>query len=174
MLVGTRLRIVPLEKRHLEPLRLHRNHIETFSYLTSALPVTEKSQLFWYKTVTTDPTKMYFAIENKSGKFIGFVRLDEWDRVNRSIRAGIDIVADERRHGLATECYGVLLKYLFRQLGVHRVWLLVAQFNHAAVRLYEKIGFIPEGCYRDALFRNGEFHDYMIMSLLETEYGKKK
>jgi len=48
----------------------------------------------------------------------------------------------------------------------------VLETNQHAKRLYEKQGFITEGRLRDAVFRDGKYVDYIIMSILETEYQK--
>jgi len=42
-----------------------------------------------------------------------------------------------------------------------------------AKRLYEKVGFKEEGIMREAIFRNGVYHDYVVMSILEDEYRDK-
>lgn len=174
MLHNSTLRIIPLEKRYLEKLRLLRNDADTAYYLTSVIPVNEVAQGVWFTSVSQDPTKLYMSILTKDDEFIGIVRMDEWDRINRSIRIGVDIVPDMRRKGYATTAYSLLLSYLFYELALHRVWLLVTEFNTRALSLYKKIGFKEEGRMRDAIFRNNRFHYYVMMSILAKEYEKKK
>jgi RimJ/RimL family protein N-acetyltransferase len=170
MLNGKNILLKPLEEKHLEDLRRLRNSALTHTYLTSALPVNDINQKVWFETVSRDNTKMYFAIEDYAGLFVGFARCDEWDRVNGSIRVGVDIIPDKRRQGYALDAYHVLLRYLFGDLRTHRVWLLVIRTNSAAMSLYKKIGFKEEGVQREAIFRNNGYKDYISMSMLSTEY----
>lgn len=169
MIEGENVTLKILEERHLEDLRQMRNAADTSMFLTSVLQISEAEQKAWFRGMSLDSSKMYFAVEIKNGDFAGVVRCDEWDKVNRSIRIGVDIAPDHRRQGLATETYRILLPYLFNQLGIHRVWLLVAEFNEPAIALYRKLGFREEGSQREALFRDNRFNDYIMMSLLESD-----
>jgi RimJ/RimL family protein N-acetyltransferase len=55
---------------------------------------------------------------------------------------------------------------LYNELNLHRVFLKVFTFNERAVKLYEKLGFVTEGKMREALYREGTWHD-MMMSILQ-------
>lgn len=173
-LKSDRLVIRTLEQKHLESLRTLRNDPDTSYYLTTVMPISAPAQKRWFESQSLDNTKMYLSILTTGGTFIGLVRSDEWDKVNQSIRIGIDIVPGERRKGLATEAYTVLFDYLFKQLNIHRVWLLVTDFNHPAFALYKKLGFVVEGSQRDAIYRDGAYHDYIMMSILKPEYEKTR
>jgi len=172
MIKGKNVNIKILEKRHLEKLRLMRNDPEINIFLTSVIPITEYMQEEWFKRLGLDSSKMYFSIENKRGAFMGIVRCDEWDKINQSIRIGIDIFPAYQRRGLATETYNFFVKHLFEDLGIHRVWLLVVAFNKPAIQLYKKLGFKVEGTQREAIFRNNKFNDHIMMSVLRNTYEK--
>jgi RimJ/RimL family protein N-acetyltransferase len=102
--------------------------------------------------------------------FIGLVRMDEHDAMNASIRVGADVVSGLRGRGYGRKIYEAIKKYCFHYLNVHRVWLLVLETNKHARRLYKKQGFRVEGKQRKAIFRDGEYLDYVMMSILEDEY----
>lgn len=183
MIETERLKIIPLEKRHLEPLRQLRINFTTWHYLSDAHPINDLQQEKWFEKISNDHTKMYFAIESPGvikgvstfpalpeNNFVGVIRSDEYDKTNRSIRVGVDISPEFRGKGYGTEALRDYVDYLFQHLNIHRVWLLVAQPNIVAKNLYNKIGFTSEGAYREALFRDGEYIDYEIMSLLSTKW----
>ncbi len=166
--------IKPLEERHLEQFRALRNDPNTSYYLTSVIPINPVKQQLWFHAVSKDDSRMFFAVEANTGEFLGLVRCDEWDKLNRSIRIGVDIVASARRKGYATKTYKLLFDFLFHQLNINRIWLLVASFNAGASALYNKLGFQEEGRQREALFRDNRYHDYIMMSLLASDYEKSK
>lgn len=163
------IKIIPLEEKHLEPLRLLRNDPETSYYLTSVMPINPVAQQAWFHALSLDSSKMYLSILLTDNTFVGLVRCDEWDKINQSIRIGVDIVSTYRRKGLATQAYELLFDFLFHQLHIHRIWLLVADYNTNAIALYKKLGFVVEGRQRDMIYRNGSYHDYIMMSILKNE-----
>jgi len=64
----------------------------------------------------------------------------------------------------------VLLRFIFEQMNINKVKLNVFSFNQRALRMYQKCGFKEEGRLRQELFRDGEYHDIILMGLLREEY----
>ena len=91
---------------------------------------------------------------------------------NRSARIGCDIVPELRGQRYGSRTFDLLLRYFFSYQNMHRLWLLVIDVNETAIHVYKSKGFVPEGVYREALFRDGQYHDYVLMSLLESEYQR--
>ena len=172
MIVTERLNIIPLERKHITQLRKTRLEYDTWHYLTDPHPINDLQQEKWFERMSNDPTKMYFAIENKKDKFIGILRSDEYDRTNRSIRIGVDIDKSERNQGYGTESMKAFMDYLFSHLNIHMIWLFVAEPNIPAKKLYEKVGFKKKGVHRQALFRDGKWISYELMSILENEWKR--
>ena len=65
----------------------------------------------------------------------------------------------------------VIVDYAFREMGLHRIQLLVAPFNPAGIRAYEKAGFVEEGRHREAVWHDGRWYDEVCMSVLDHEWG---
>jgi RimJ/RimL family protein N-acetyltransferase len=74
--------------------------------------------------------------------------------------------------GYGTDAMRALLRYLFQQLGLHRVSLTAHRSNTRAQRSYEKSGFVSEGLMRDWMFFNGEYVDGVIMAVLEDDFRR--
>jgi len=180
-----RTTVVPLEEKHLEPLRRMRNDPSTNHWLTDIAPITKEQQLNWYEKLKNDESRMYLAIEAKREHvlvdnglgvfedFVGVLRSDQWDMNNRSVRIGIDISPKYRRKGFGREVFKEFINYLFDNYALHKLWFLVAEGNNIARTLYEKLCFKEEGRQREALFRDGRYWDYVSMSMLENEWRKK-
>jgi len=64
-----------------------------------------------------------------------------------------------RGRGLATAATRLLVRHLVFELDYHRVQLEVYAFNDAALRHFERAGFVREGVRRKAYRRHGEWVD---------------
>ena len=106
------------------------------------------------------------------GKFVGYVGISGINWVNRSGEFFI-FIGDKSvwNKGVGYAAGHSILSYAFSTLGLHRVDLSVSEPNVGAVMLYKKLGFIEEGRKRESCFRNGTFHDKILMSLLEKEWN---
>lgn len=110
-------------------------------------------------------------IVRETDELIGEVVLNEIDADNRSANIRIGIRGHAHRgKGYGTEAMTQMLRYGFEALSLHRIHLGVYTFNPRAIHVYEKLGFQREGVERDALYVDGEFHDMILMSMLEDEF----
>jgi diamine N-acetyltransferase len=183
MFLGEGIVCRPIEEGDLEKVRILRNDPSTWMQLTNIGHISSEDQRTWFVGLKGDPTRQYFVVFQEKadehypvhveGEFVGIIRMDEIDRINRSARVGADVVPAMRGQGYGTRIYQALLRYCFDLLGLHRVWLLVLDSNDVGLKLYFHSGFILEGKHRDAIFRNGKFHDYLLMSILEKEYRER-
>lgn len=168
----------PVEEEDLNSIRKLRNDPSTWLQLTSIGQINKAKQKEWFERICRDSKVEYYSLVKEQtsfpvsfpGDFLGIIRMDEIDVHNRSIRVGADIVPEERGKGYGTRALQAILEYCFNQLGMHRCWLCVLEDNKIARKLYKNMGFKEEGKYREAIWRNGKWHDYIVMSILEEEY----
>ena len=57
-------------------------------------------------------------------------------------------------------------------VNLNRVWLTAIGYNTRAVRAYERVGFKHEGVLRQAILRDGEHYDGLVMGLLREEWER--
>lgn len=74
--------------------------------------------------------------------------------------------------GFGKETTRLVLDYAFRQLGLHRIDVRVLEYNERAIRCYEKCGFVRERIERESAWVNGQWHNDLIMGILEHEHGQ--
>lgn len=149
---------------------------EVNSMLGSFLFISKDSQLNWIKSLEDRKDLMYLIFEvkqKKSWEKVGIVRINHIDYINRSASVGGDIATEFRGKGFAKKMYDLIFKLCFDYLNLQRLWLLVLENNDIAINLYHKLGFVNEGKQRKAIFRDGKYLDYIMMSILFSEYKKK-
>jgi len=66
----------------------------------------------------------------------------------------------------------VVLDFAFERLNLHKVYLTVDADNPSAIRSYNKAGFKKDGVLRDEVYKNGQYVDRILMSILKHEYLK--
>src|SRR5450432_1565189 len=99
-------------------------------------------------------------------QLIGSCVLAHLDPRSRSAELGIVISAPGAAgHGCGTDALYLLAEYAFDELNLNRLELEVFAFNAAAIRAYQKVGFQTEVVKREVLFREGRFHDMLLMGL---------
>ncbi len=72
--------------------------------------------------------------------------------------------------GLGTEITKMVLHFAFDELALHRVDLRVLEYNHRAIKCYEKCGFVIEGKEREGALIEGKNETDLIMSILKREF----
>jgi RimJ/RimL family protein N-acetyltransferase len=166
-----RLVIRLVERCDLEEARRLHNDDQTLLNLTDVSHVSEAQQEAWFHAISTSrSSRRYVARLRSDDSFVGVFRIDRIDLVNRNACVGADVVPKLRRKGYASEMFRYVLSYLFDQCGLHRATLSTLETNDRALALYRKLGFAVEGRERQAIFRNGQFHDLINMGLLAEEW----
>jgi len=116
--------------------------------------------------------RIFKAIDINNNAVVGHIELNNIDLRNKSARVCRVLVGKPslRGRGIGTQMMRRLLKIGFDQLGLHRIDLFVFDFNKAAIRCYEKLGFVKEGHLREVRRIGGEYWSLYHMSILEHEW----
>lgn len=125
-----------------------------------------------FNQIVSEPVGEYFGItKNSDGSLIGYIFLTGILKSHRVARELGIVIGDPEDwgHGYGTEATRLILDYGFRELNLHRVELLVLDYNQRARRVYEKLGFVFEGVQREARWIDDQWRDVIQMSLLEGE-----
>lgn len=111
------------------------------------------------------------AIIDDNDKVLGVVYLTNIDHLHRSAEFSVMVgEVDCRGKGIGSFAVKEMLDHAFFNLNLNRIELSVLTNNAAAVRLYEKHGFVREGIKRQARFKNGEYNDIYIYAILREDY----
>jgi RimJ/RimL family protein N-acetyltransferase len=137
-------------------------------------PVSETDHRAWFESIRKREDLVIFAIRTvQDNQLIGSCQLHHIDPVHRTAELQIRIgEVDERGRGNGTEAVRQLLRFGFRDLNLHRVYLNVFATNAAAIRTYEKAGFKREGVLREAAHIDGRYVDIVVMGILRPEFGE--
>ena len=141
-------------------------------------PQTRKATECFVETQMTgaDPLNRAFVVALRDGDgCIGTAGCHQIDWRSRSAELGIVIgKSDCLGKGYGSEAVQLLLAFGFDELNLHRIYLRVFDFNDRALRTYRKCGLTEEGRLREAFFRDGAYHDVILMGILEEEFRSRR
>lgn len=159
----------PLTRGNLEWARQLHNDPEVLSMLNDPTEVDFAHQLLWFEKLIHSSTSQRIVVKDNEN-LIGLIRIDQLDLINKSVCIGLDISKEFRGQGYAKHIYTDMFHLFFNEQKLNRIWLLTAEFNKRAIHLYTSLGFQVEGIQRQALYREGKYHNCIYMSILKDEY----
>jgi len=128
----------------------------------------------WFERAQKDKTREDWVIETLGGEAIGVIGIKE---INRNNRSGLlYIVIGEKQYwgkGVGSESELLAMHYGFRELDLHKIRGSALESNAASLAVIKRVGFTREGTLRDEYFRDGEFFDVHIFSILRDEFYEK-
>ncbi len=136
-------------------------------------PVSEKQHREWFEAVQQRSDIFIFGIRLlETDNLIGSCQLHSISSIHRNAELQIRLgEVSSRGQGYGTEAVELLLDFGFRDLNLHRIYLHVFSHNAAAIRVYEKSGFVREGLLRQTAYIDGEYRDVILMGIIREEYG---
>ncbi|MDA0266213.1 MAG: GNAT family protein [Cyanobacteria bacterium] len=80
------------------------------------------------------------------------------------------IVITAKGHGYGRAALKQLIAKAFNDFQANRLWLDVMTTNARARHLYESLGFVEEGCLREAVKTPNGFASAWVMAILKSEF----
>ena len=173
MYEGKKVRLRPLERKHLAQCVDWLNDEEITEHLPASEPLSLEEEQRWYDNLLRDDSRKIFVIETLEGEHIGNVGLENINLHSRKAELGIFIgKKDMWGKGYGKEAVVLALELAFETLNLNKVYLHTFTSNKRAQQCYEKVGFSKEGVLRQDSFRRGKYQDCIVYSILAEEYFK--
>lgn len=180
ILEGNRVRLLPMEENHIEPLFAAKQHplllntpyIEPFRSIDDARKDVNAALAGQAAGIT-----LPFVIEDKnSGEIVGTTRLHEISPVHHSLEIGWTwLHPDVWRSRVNTECKYLLLRYSFESLDMIRVQIKTDLRNERSQRAIERLGAVREGVLRKhRVLHDGYVRDTVMFSIISDEWPAVK
>jgi len=101
---------------------------------------------------------------------IGSIGVFRKDNVHRlTAEMGYYIAEEYWGKGIAAEAVRQVCAYLFENTDIVRIFAEPYDFNTGSCRVLEKANFVYEGTLRKNAFKNGQFFDMKLYSIIKNE-----
>lgn len=137
-------------------------------------PTTREQQLaFLRNEIEGSTTKLQLGICDAihGGPIVGVVSLQNIDYINRQAEFAIVIGEEKYRHvRYFVEAARLIMHHGFTALNLHRIY--TGTFMPNVVELMTRtLGGREEGLLKEAVYKNGRYHDVRLFAVLATEFN---
>ena len=162
------VKLVPLREKHLGAVWRWANDPALAPMTGTVFPVSRPGHAAWFRALKADPRRRFFAIM-AGGRHVGNTGIKmlypEDQRAELFLFIGD---AGDRRRGLGGAATHQLTEMCFQEFHLHKVYVTVFAYNKAALACYGRAGFTREAVWRKHLYRNGSYHDVIVLSRINN------
>lgn len=135
-------------------------------------PFTREGHLKWIRDkVDTGEVIQFIICEKETDRPVGSVYFRDISEEHHKAEYGIFIGEDDAvGKGIGSETCRLACGYGFREENWHKIILRALSDNKAAIRSYEKAGFVQEAYLRDEVCIDGIYRDVILMGLLNPNH----
>ena len=174
-LSGKTIYLRPVEQDDVGLLQRWANDPEIRGLTGEIRPSPYSGALEFYQGVQKSEDRIWLAVVLRETNQVigetGLLRMfPAWRTTDWSLIIG---EKSARGKGYGMEAAQLMLDYAFGHLNFHRIAIGVVGFNTKALNFYERLGFRREGVQRDGYYYQHQYHDFVMLSLLEDEFRRK-
>jgi RimJ/RimL family protein N-acetyltransferase len=161
MLKGQHVGLRAIEKEDLPILLSWRNNPEFRQYFREYRELNKDNQNQWYEKYVLNNinTRMFAIVNLESKELLGACGLCYIDWINRNADFSIYIGKDDLYIDdvYAIDAAKVMEKYGFEELNLHKVWAEIYSIDNEKISLFDKLGFIKEGEFKETHWTSGQW-----------------
>ncbi|WP_019424727.1 GNAT family N-acetyltransferase [Paenibacillus sp. OSY-SE] len=174
MIKGKYVGLRAIEQCDLAMLLNWRNAPELRRYFREYRELNSDHQKAWYenKVLNDKNTEMFAIVDLSTDSLLGACGLCYIDWINRSADFSIYI----GKNGLyidehfADDAARQIISYGFKEMGLHRIWCEIYDYDHLKQSFLERLGFALDGRHRETHWTEGSWNDSLFYSLLDSDY----
>jgi UDP-4-amino-4,6-dideoxy-N-acetyl-beta-L-altrosamine N-acetyltransferase len=163
-----------LQSDDAERLYAWRREPDVDRWMSGAAPADLGQYRHWLTEFRTDPDRAGWIILYR-GQPTGFLTLSGLAGPNQAGQWGWYVgEAAARGRGVGRAAQALGLDRAFDHFGLQKVWSEVLAGNDAALKAQAAAGFRREGYLRRQVYKDGEFHDVVLLGMLVEEWRERR
>jgi RimJ/RimL family protein N-acetyltransferase len=136
--------------------------------LKSRYPIAFQNEMEWLdRAMHSNVNERHFAIERKDDRtHIGNASIHEIDWVSRTAAFGLFVGEPSAwNRGFGSDAIRTLVRFAFEEMNLRKLRINVFEYNDRAKHVLETQGFVQEGRLQREFYREGSYHDLLILSI---------
>ncbi|PWU67273.1 GNAT family N-acetyltransferase [Gracilibacillus dipsosauri] len=177
-LIGEKVKIVPMEKKHVQGLYEIAVEQDVWNHLPKNVQTINDMQSFVEKALEGKESKKEFpfVVLSHNKQIIGSTRFLNISNTNKSLEIGWTWYSPAVwGTNTNTECKYLLLKHCFETMNLIRIQFKTDEQNIRSQKAIEKLGAVKEGILRNHMVRaNGTYRNSVYYSIIDSEWRAVK
>ena len=170
MITGTITGLRAIENHDLEQLLEWRNEPKLRRYFREYRELNYEHQKKWFESINENASNnLMFSIVDLQKNLIGAAGLCSINYKSRNAEISIYIGKDTLYidNKFAPDAIKTLVDYGFNELGLHRLWAEVYDFDEQKKNVLISLGFTLEGTLQETYWQKGTWNHSLLFGLLE-------
>ncbi|HEX2122096.1 MAG TPA: GNAT family protein [Thermoanaerobaculia bacterium] len=168
MIAGEHVILRAFEREDAERCYRWMNDPNIVRTLKSRYPIAFQNEMEWLdRAMHASATERHFAVERKDDRtHIGNASIHDIEWVSRTAAFGLFIGEPSAwNRGFGTDAIATLVRFAFDEMNLRKLRISVFDYNDRAKHVLEAQGFVQEGRLRREFYREGTYHDLVILSI---------
>jgi RimJ/RimL family protein N-acetyltransferase len=140
--------------------------------LKTRYPIAFQNEIEWLdRAMNPSNVERHFAIERRDDRtHIGNASIHDIDWVSQTAWFGLFIGEPTAwNRGFGGDAIQTLVRFAFDEMNLGKLRINVFAYNDRAKHVLEALGFVQEGLLRRDFFREGSYHDIVILSKFRAD-----
>jgi RimJ/RimL family protein N-acetyltransferase len=171
MIAGEHVILRAFEREDAERCYRWMNDPNIVRTLKSRYPIAFQNEVEWLdRAMQPNSGERHFAIERKDDRsHIGNASIHDIDWVSRTGWFGLFIGEPTAwNRGFGGDAIHTLVRFAFEEMNLVKLRINVFDYNDRAKHVLTSQGFVEEGKLTRDFFREGTYHDIVILSIFRT------
>jgi RimJ/RimL family protein N-acetyltransferase len=168
MIAGEHVILRAFEREDAERCYRWMNDPNIVRALKSRYPIAFQNEIEWLdRAIHANASERHFAIERKDDRtHIGNASIHDIEWVSRVASFGLFIGEPTAwNRGFGSDAIRTLVRFAFDEMNLRKLRIDVFDYNDRAKHVLETHGFVQEGRLRAEFYRDGTYHDIVILSV---------
>lgn len=175
MIAGEHVILRAFEREDAERCYRWMNDPNIVRTLKTRYPIAFQNESEWLeRAMRVSDVERHFAIERRDDRsHIGNASIHDIEWVSRTAAFGLFIGEPSAwNRGFGSDAIATLVRFAFEEMNLRKLRINVFDYNERAKHVLETHGFVQEGRLRQEFYREGTYHDIMILSVFREPREK--
>lgn len=164
------VQLIPIEREDIPLITGWINDERISAFNEPRFPISTVEEYIWFYKLQKDSTKKKLIICNSKSQKVGLVSLHNIDLKNRNAELGVYIDPQHQKKMYAKESLRCMIRFAFFELNLHKLYVVILDFNKPSVALFESLGFMHECTRKEYVYTNAKFFDQHWYSLSMKDF----